>query len=225
MKMTRKLIGAGIASALAFASAGANAAGAWEGFYIGAGVGAAEGDAGFVFTNGNPANPRTQDLGTGVLLNLHAGYQMQFGNFVVGAEASANVSNDLNGNADCPTPTFSCNIDVSDFYILGVRLGYAFSNTLMVSVNGGYANARIDTATPLKATNVNFDTTSERHDGWALGVGVDYALNKNFTVGLNYTRVELDTSLHTSPVSSINDRNIIDPELDVVTARLSYAFR
>lgn len=218
-----KLMGAGLMTAMALASTGATAAGEWEGAYAGIALSATSGEADWVFSNGNPANPKTQDLDTGVGVDLHAGYQMQFDSFVVGGEISGNWSNDVSGHAVCPNITVDCDVKgVDQLYLFNARLGFAPSSSWLVYLHGGYAYANVETST--KGGGFTAASTDEWHDGWAFGGGFEYALNQNFRIGLEYTRVDLSEETHKENIPLVTDNRHIDPELDVFKLRFSYAF-
>jgi opacity protein-like surface antigen len=71
--------------------------------------------------------------------------------------------------------------------------------------------------------------SSERHDGWYLGGGVEWAITPNVIFGVEYRHYDFKDVLHTPTNLTVNP-NVLDPALrhnvdadaDVVTARLSF---
>lgn len=208
--------------ALICANAMADERATWDGVYVSAGAGVARGDASWRYLNGNWANPHNQSI-DGSVFNLAAGYQKQFDKFVIGAEIAGTASaGNIDGRATCPNAAWVCNVsDVTDLFTIGPKVGYAISDKVLVYVHAAYANGEVKT---MSKSNLFTEPTSKRHDGWAAGVGADYALTNNVSIGAKYSRVDLGTETHTQSVFANDNRNI-QPTLDVFTLNLNYAFR
>lgn len=189
----------------------------WSGIYLGASVGGAWGDASWRFTDGGSVpNPNPQNFND-VVGGLHVGIQHQWGSIVLGVEANY-IFNSLDGSADCPNTDFNCNLEIKQTWEVGPRAGFAWNNFLIYAT-GGYANARVETQTPLKATGVNFDASKEDQDGFYVGGGLDWGITRNIILGVEYQHLDFDTVEH----QTIENRTI-DPSFDLVRARLTFKF-
>jgi outer membrane immunogenic protein len=191
----------------------------WAGLYAGVNAGYAWGDADWdwkEFPNGV-----STDLNGGIF-GGQIGYNFQHGNWVVGAEVSFSGGN-ADGAARCPNPDFTCKSELDWLLTAGPRIGYARDNWLGY-VAGGYALASITTTEdPLFRSTVN-DT--QQHSGWAIGGGVEYLISPNVIFGVEYLHVALSSETHAASDFEQDHPEIrdIDPELDIVRARLSYKF-
>lgn len=100
--------------------------------------------------------------GDGALGGVHAGYRWDLGRTVLGVQGDYNAA-DLKGSDDA--------IEVDKMYSLKGQAGYDLGRTLV------YATAGV-----VKA-DLDFAGQSYSDHGWTAGVGVDYAVNDNWTVG------------------------------------------
>src|SRR5262249_36290390 len=137
-------------------------ASAWNGFFVGAGIGEAWGETSFAFAGGLPANPNPFDFDSAVAGGLHIGYQRQWGHIVGGVETSVLFTN-LGGRSTCPNPTFGCTVDASWIWMVGPRLGYA-TGALHFYGTGGYALGKLESKTVDLGTGAVFDTGHDQHD-------------------------------------------------------------
>lgn len=108
--------------------------------------------------------------GDGLLGGLHGGYRMDFGTFVAGAELAYDFANIDLGELEVET--------VESMARLGLTGGIDLGQTL---VYGTVGKARV---------NVDGDGIDET--GNYYGIGADYALNTNMTVGGQLLRHEFD---------------------------------
>lgn len=121
----------------------------WTGAYAGFQLGYGDVDA----TGGSTAS------GDGLLYGVHAGYNYDFGQFVLGGELDYDFADiSLSGGAG----------DIDSTARAKVRAGYDLGNTLLY-VAGGFVQAN---------TSALGDD-----DGYFYGVGADYRFNQNWTVG------------------------------------------
>jgi outer membrane immunogenic protein len=209
-----------------FSSPQAMAGESWDGLYAGLSLGW-NGDAiGWQYHNGEPAlgTQRTDNA----IAGLHLGFQHQFGHVVLGAEVSGSgFLNDGNfGSTPCTNPAFACQARQNGaLYEAGGRLGWASSPISLLYLSGGYANTNISTREVVVATGVaTAFTTSDRHNGWYLGGGLDQTLGGNWILGLDYKHYVFETKadlVFNSPSS--HDRDI-GLQADAVRLRLSYKF-
>jgi len=122
----------------------------WTGGYAGAHLG-----WGDVSASGAPIN------GNGVFGGVNAGYDYDFGKWVLGGRLAYDASNTDLGGPD----------KLKGMTRLGARVG-ADMGRFMPYVDVGAARARADLGSVARS-----DT------GWYAGLGVDYALNDKWTVG------------------------------------------
>lgn len=123
--------------------------GDWTGGYVGAEVG--YGDASYGAADGN-----------GVTYGLRAGYDMDFGRWVLGGGLDWDKTDiDLGSGGDT----------LDSIGRLGLRAGYDMGRTL-VYARGGVAQADADIA-----------GVSHNDTGWFAGLGAEYAVNDRWTLG------------------------------------------
>jgi outer membrane immunogenic protein len=218
----RTLLFAVAAGAVSSAHAGND----WSGLYLGANVGGAWGTADEFYPFGAGGTPITIDT-DGVVYGAHAGYQLQRGSLVVGFEVSYGDTN-LEG-ADTVDPSFvSCRdgvvvcriTDVESLTTVGTRLGYATEQWLLTA-SGGYAGADISSDAVIVATGLSTIADNKWHSGWYAGVGVEYAMTPDWSIGLEYMHADLGEQRHGGTLAAGNQRDV-EFEMDVVRARLSF---
>jgi outer membrane immunogenic protein len=122
---------------------------------------------------------------------------------------------------------------INSLFTVTGRLGYSFSPGWLGYVKGGYASAKVDTAgvtnPPVAGLLLNWNT-SQWHDGFVVGVGGEYKITQNITLGLEYDYVGLSTSDHVGPVSGgaiTADNQIVhrvNGNIQSVMARLNFLF-
>ena len=229
------LMGAAVVGTSAPAAAQYN----WGGLYGGVNAGWAGVDYSqqWVFLLGPPGPEGTsvspsKDEG---ILGGHIGLQHQFGTFVVGVEAAASSTAPFGNNltsGPANGTTFTSQLRLGTLYTVGGRLGWTPSSQWLLFVGGGFASASINQKI-LSPTGVEDSTlaTAERHNGWYLGGGFEYALTSNWIVGLEYQHIALDGEQHcrgprisagTCLGAGDNSTSRIDADVDIVRARISY---
>lgn len=131
----------------------------------------------------------------GVEAGIRAGYDYQFGNFVIGGLgefAATNVKDAVTGFSTTPASyTFTRKLD--NLAAARLRAGYAMGPALIYGT-GGYAWGKIDNRFETSNTANSFviQEDDDRADGWQAGGGVEYALAPNLTVGGEYVYTSLD---------------------------------
>jgi outer membrane immunogenic protein len=203
----------------------------WSGVYVGGHLGAAWGDVEWSgpditrFVEGGGVSHEMD----GTLAGGHLGFNHQFGRWVGGAEVSlsggdvegSSVNELTFGDSSALTRT-----EIDSLFLATVRLGYAWDRSLAY-VKGGYASADVK----LRGAWEDFDfSSSERHAGFTVGAGFEYALTNRVILGLEYNRVDLGSATHVGFLSDNDD--IVDaipvrvePDvLHVAMARLSLKF-
>lgn len=238
----KKILFAGIAAALCSASVLATGLPAkaqppaaeplfnWTGFYVGVNAGnmRSEADGHFVSPPGGYATGRVSAFTGGV----HAGVQRQFGNIVAGAEVAYATTFDSKfgsttgaglglGGACDENATVACQARLAGTFQAGGRLGWAQGPWLLYGT-GGWANGLIQSRLQNVATGLISGSTSERHNGWFAGGGLEFAVARNATIGVEYLHFDLGSELHVSSIAGGN--RVLDGKADVVRVRLTLMF-
>jgi opacity protein-like surface antigen len=120
------------------------------------------------------------------------GLQHQFGQIVVGIEASATFAYQNNPGSDpCPNPALTCSARLDNVLTVGPRIGYA-AGKWMPYLTGGYASASFDGVARQNGTQIETERARARLSGWYAGGGVEMALSHGWTVGLEYRHYEFE---------------------------------
>ena len=195
----------------------------WSGIYFGAGVGNVSSSASWTFINGSGTlSGSTSDA----ILALHAGYQHQFkGGLVLGVETSYGRTLGVSfGGTSCPNAAFNCVGHLDDVFTLGGRMGMGIDN-LLIYGSAGYAQANVSSQGNPVGGGAAVEPLSRTHVGAYYGGGLDYALTKAFSVGVDYKHLDLSSANHCpSQACTGGNARSVNPDADVVTARFSYKF-
>ena len=174
----------------------------WTGFYAGASLGYADADAEF------GVNPLAIEA-DGPIGGLFAGYQQDFGRFVLGGEFDANIAN---ADADIEALTGIDDIDVAldQLHRLKLRAGYDAGNALVYGVVGAaYANVNEDSDA--------FGEFDYDDWGYVVGLGTDVRVSDNVTVGAEVLYHQFDDL-------SDDSGEGFEADLLTVQARVAYNF-
>jgi outer membrane immunogenic protein len=147
----------------------------WTGFYIGANVGYVWGDVDEPGIFPGEIDPEGFFLGGQVGYDYQLDNNIVLGLFVTGPVLFADEEESAFGL------TFEADLDWA--IAGGVRAGYAFGSFLPY-VMGGYIVGEGTGTAP------GFDLT-ETHDGYLLGLGLDYRISEMFDVGVTYTYTDM----------------------------------
>jgi len=207
----------------------------WSGFYAGVNVGMISdhsSQGAYLPTNApltnycwtNDCNYRNSQTATGILGGLQIGYNFQSGNIVYGVEADFGLSSArktmtgtyVGGVAFLGPWTSKTGVDALGTARL--RLGYAFDRALIYAT-GGLAYAKMENSFQAGPT-FSSDTTRWR-TGYALGGGVEYALNQNWSVKAEGLFYDLGRKDHVSTDPTVNFSAVaISEHMTGVVARL-----
>lgn len=182
----------------------------WTGAYAGLHVGTLDGDA--EGTAVAPGDIGSQDLTAdpnGVLGGIQAGYNFQFGSFVLGAEGDVSFG-DID---DVIYPemfgAFPTRIEAEMDWMATIRgrLGWAWDRTLFYAT-GGVAWTDLDVTADAGADGSDSDSASMF--GWTVGGGVEHALTDSISMKAEYLyadfgREDLDFNFDGFEVSSDAD--------------------
>lgn len=170
----------------------------WSGAYAGLSYGSVSGDIDFTPTP-------NQELNSGTLAGVFAGYQVQRGQLVYGGEVA--ISQPDGTTLPCCVGTSEISDTVFD--IKG-RVGYAMGDTLLYGVLGyswgTYSNVVGD-------PNDQWDI-----DGFNYGIGVDYAITENWLIGAEYLVRDLEGS------NPFGGGQTVQVDFDSISLRATYKF-
>lgn len=194
----------------------------WSGVYFGVHSGYAWADIDSRFVPGPNSDSVDHDV---QVAGGQIGIQHQWNNIVLGVEANLSVAfqDDFGGSVTCPNIARTCQKRFDDVLSVGPRIGWA-NGKYMPYITGGYANAAFSHNSYDTATLANPLFGRERVNGWYLGVGLDWAIVQDWTVGLEYRHYDFDSASLQSyaPGGALSDLRTIDPSLDTVTMRVSW---
>jgi outer membrane immunogenic protein len=180
----------------------------WTGFYVGAQAGyawSAEDDdfaapVGYT-VGGLPFTGFGGEDGDGFLAGVHAGYNVQFGSFVVGVEG------DIEG-------VFGGDDDDFDGVIISTATG--------LPVAYGIPSSSIDWQGSIRGLSDGIgDSDDDTLTGWTLGAGIEYAFTNNLTTRLEYRYTNFDGD---NLVFDAVDYGSNDIDFHTVRVGLSYKF-
>jgi len=155
------------------------------------------------FCGGAGAGPQAaqgcDDDSNGALAGVKAGYDMQFGSFVLGAVvdyAVVDQEDSVTGFSTTPAYyTFTRNLE--SMAALRARLGYAWGPALIYATGGGViAKVENSFTTSNGANTFTASVDDDEADGYQWGGGVEYALAPNLTVTGEYLYTSLDAGDH-----------------------------
>jgi outer membrane immunogenic protein len=150
----------------------------WSGFYVGGHVGGGFADSSWndPFTGGSNNFNKGGFIGGGQI-----GFNTQFDRLVLGLEGDFSWTGIKNHSTDSLGDALTANTQWTST-VTG-RIGAAFDRLLVYS-KGGLAIAREhDSLTDLA---LNTSSTTLTRTGWTAGAGLEYALNRNWSVRLEY---------------------------------------
>lgn len=177
----------------------------WTGFYAGANIG--WGTSNF--------DTATGDIDVnGILGGVQAGYNYDFGGFVLGLEADAQLAN-LRESETVLGVNFDYGFD--SFGTIRARAGLAVDRFLPYITGGlAWANGSVDAS--LGGVSISSDNTFW---GWTVGGGVEFAATDNVTVKAEYLYADFDTeTFFGGTVAAFNT----DATTHVIRAGVNYKF-
>ena len=188
----------------------------WSGFYVGINGGGATGSVDWSLDNG--AGDEGSHNTTGGTVGGQFGYRWQtMGGWVLGVEAQGNWADFTGSNVSLADGITTNQTKVNAFGLFTGQIGYAWDRALFY-VNGGAAvtDNKYTSTTP----GAGIDTINDSRWGAAVGVGFEYAVAPNWSVGFQYDHLFMGTK-------DINDTFITDnikQSVDIFTARVNYKF-
>jgi outer membrane immunogenic protein len=181
----------------------------WNGFYVGANLGAGFGGDGVVGIT--LSDQRFDNVGKldsdGWFGGGQIGFNWQHGNVVFGIEAdlqAADVSSEFGPNFVAGPPitgTFTGSSKVDMFGTVRARLGYSFDRALLY-VTGGWAWANVDyNVTGVDLVGRNFTISSDdTFSGYVLGGGLEWAFAPSWSLKAEYQYINLGRETLTADI-------------------------
>lgn len=211
MRLASRLIAATAIAFLLTTPIAARAQGVnWNGPYLG-------GQIGGVWTDNTHLLEGVGSLGhtrsTGAIVGLHAGYDWQFGPWVLGPVVDMNyMSTRWTKNSYSVANEWSGNVRARAGYALGDLLPY-------VTAGVAFGNTAIKPGAPL-------DNWSTWQAGWVAGAGLDYRLTPRVSIGMVYLHTDLGSNSHniTTGGVPVGFRVRSGATNDAVMARISFRF-
>lgn len=205
----------------AVAPAPAPLATTWTGFYIGGHLGWAEHDGNMTaFTpfNGFAGFPVTGLASSGLAGGLQAGYNYQMGSIVIGLEGDVTAAS-LQARSNNSLPGTWWSSGANWFGAIGPRVGFAFGDALIYA-KGGVAIADFDYSHNQGGNTISAGST---RTGWMIGGGLEYAINRNFSVKAEYNFMDFGsgrTTIVGAPTIFVEPKR----EIQVVKFGFNYRF-
>jgi outer membrane immunogenic protein len=167
----------------------------WSGFYVGAHVGYGEGQVeGEYDSDAFSLDPN------GVLGGIHAGYNLQLGSFVIGAEGDFSWVDWADSTAPVAGDA-AASAEVDWLATLRGRLGLALDNFLLYGTIGAAwadASASVVDPTPGTGESVDFEDV-----GLVAGGGVEWGINEKLSWKLEGLWFNFDDTVDTTIPDSI----------------------
>jgi outer membrane immunogenic protein len=188
----------------------------WSGFYVGAHLGGAWSDANWT----NPVSGSSNNFTAGgVLGGLQTGFNYQADQVVWGVEADISGTNLTPSNTDIAGFEHSTRTYWTST-VTG-RLGYAVNQALFFVKGGGaFAEEQNGVASPFGAFSSNGIATVA---GWTAGGGVEYALDHNWSVKVEYDYLGFGSQ--SVPAAALGGASgSVDMNIQRAIAGLNYRF-
>ena len=235
MRLPLTTLGASIAIAAAVGSTAAFADGyggrpvyavppiaSWTGFYIGGNVGGAWSDV--EWSNISLTGDRFSNGASGFIGGGQIGYNLQFGNIVLGVEGTLSGADLSRDHTSILVPTATFTTDINTIATVTGRFGVAANQWLFYG-KAGWAGARVELSGRNTVGPDSFSLDDWRN-GWTAGLGLEYKIARNISVGVEYSFIQLDTENHAGLTRLAVPFTLRDHDLEIqsVTARLNYQF-
>lgn len=189
----------------------ATSASSWGGFYAGI-----NGGFGWGNTSNDPALPGgvVNNNSNGWTLGAQAGYNMDLGGFVIGAEADLSWANIGYSEPAGVHGTFNSRIDLLTTGRL--RVGVPVGPVMPYATLGG-AFGRGTTSTD----NGVLHSTASNHFGWTAGLGLEAQATPNLSIKAEYLYVDLGSQPYNG--LPVGDRDV-GHNFSIIRAGLNYKF-
>ncbi|MPZ38673.1 MAG: outer membrane beta-barrel protein [Rhizobiales bacterium] len=209
----------------------------WTGFYIGANAGYVWGDADVTWTAApGSVVPQIATAATGTIKTSaftgggQLGYNFQVNQFVVGLETDINYTDVSGSRSSVPigfTNAMLSTVESNWLWTLRGRLGLAADRVLLYAT-GGVAVANVEYYDQLGIATLQTNSSDSTRAGWTIGVGLEWALNHNWTVKAEYLYVDLGTVSYfdlCNPTAGCTGGVTVDRDLRENIARVGINYR
>ena len=218
----------------------------WSGAYVGFSIGAVWTDVDRFYPNlnavGFPASTFSSS-GDDVIFDVHAGWQWQWGSWILGAEVGYSAgAKEMVSTVVLPNPPFNGaggpalgnpTIDaynkITNLFTVGPRLGFAWDRW-MIYGTGGYATATVKGQYTVTTTGLQFSPAfhgQSWNDGWFAGAGFEFMIHKGALVdvilGAEYQHFDVSSKRAFNDVTVAGAPNTFDQGAtgDIVRARIT----
>jgi outer membrane immunogenic protein len=207
----------------------------WSGAYVGFNIGGIWADIERTHVYPAPFQNEYTTSNDDAIYGFHAGFQQQWGIWVLGIEAAYSACfHECNGTVGPLGPPFAADLahynKITNLFTVGPRLGWAWDRW-MFFVTGGYAVASLKGQYVVNSTGLQvFPTFSGQswNDGWFAGAGIEYMVYKgplvDVILGAEYQHIDLrDKRAFTEapPIGGFDDSFNLKATADIVRARLT----
>lgn len=193
----------------------------WTGFYVGGHLGWGNHDGNLTaFTpfNGFAGFPVSGLASDGVIGGVQAGYNHQMGSIVVGLEGDFSVAS-LSARSNRNLPGTWWTSSANWFGTVAPRLGFALGDALIYA-KGGLAVADFDYT---HFQNGNLISANTTRTGWMVGAGIEYAINRNFSVKAEYNYMDFGNSRTT--ITGPGPTIWVRPNREIQTVKIGFNYR
>lgn len=202
----------------------------WDGFYVGGAIG-----YGWIKGSGNgsacnEAGCLVNSFETspqGVVGGGHIGLGGRFaGNWYVGGEGAFGIGN-VDGTAQNPGFIGNINSKTHTLFSVSGRIGYIILPNVMIYGGAGWAWAGDEFS--VTGTDGSKFTTKPVVDGAMVKAGLEYALDRNWTIGAEWQHyfmknINAATTATIGPGIPVTVSAKVDTEVDAALLRLNYHF-
>jgi outer membrane immunogenic protein len=195
----------------------------WSGIYIGGHAGVATAGVDWTFTN---PTERFDQRATGFAGGAQIGLQKQWHYIVIGAEVSYTWTDLSETSGSLLAPGTSRTSEVNNLLLATGRLGFVWQN-LLAYWKGGYATADVGLRSSITGTGVETTSSSAREQGWVAGLGIDYGLTPNISIGVEYDYIHFNIGTRDQVPTAVGlagSQTNGGIDLQTVMARLNFRF-
>jgi outer membrane immunogenic protein len=225
--MTKNVLLATAAFAIASAAAVPAQAGNWSGIYLGGNAGGMWGtvDTTVASKSGAAFSPTvgsTESFSpSGVFGGGQIGYNYQMSNLVFGLELAGDFTDFDKALSTTDSDIVTVNSDWNA--AASLRAGYVFSYGALVYLKGGYAMADLKHSWADGGSSASF-SDSNTVNGWQAGAGYEYLISSDVSVGLEYTYADYGSDTFTGTSGLITATHDVETKIQTVSARLNWHF-
>jgi outer membrane immunogenic protein len=190
-----------------------------SGFYIGALVGYGTGEYSSDMSEQIDHEP------TGGLLGVQMGWSLSSGPMIFGIDADLARTN-IEGEDSITMMGYKSDVshDINYLSTVRARVG-VMAGPVLIYGTAGLAMADLDNkiVVSYNGTLVGRDEQDSWHTGWTVGLGVEYPITPNISIGADYLYIDMGREEVTMHVAGypITDKG----DLNLNTARLGFKFR